>query len=249
MPLLTTPTCSRRQPSAKFRIGYLRNNDPFVSTQITSRSRRCHSLARMGGRGQPVPEPELSDPEHFQGIGPAYGATSQSNIGNTYSIAVNITKIIGTHSIKFGGEARKLEWYNWLQGTAGSTSFDTSFTQFNPLQGNGTGNAFAAFLLGFPTSGSTTYTINASQYEFYNAIYAQDTYKASNKLTVNYGVRWDISPGKWEEKHGNAGVFNPGEADPLAVLSPYITHPSTGQVDFVNSSQNPTSSLPTATTP
>jgi hypothetical protein len=103
--------------------------------------------------------------------------------------------------VKIGGEY-SVKRYNVHspQDGFGSFGFDRRFTQLNSVNygaGSGptnttTGDSFADELLGYPSSGS--YGINASyaQQQIYWAGYAQDSWRAADKLTVSYGVRYDF---------------------------------------------------------
>ena len=76
-------------------------------------------------------------------------------------------------------------------------------------------------------------------YQGYNA---QDTWQATNKLTVTAGIRWEI-PGVWTERFNRNSTFNPHEVNP-ALQADGITvngQPVLGAVDFANTTQNPNS--------
>ena len=63
-----------------------------------------------------------------------------------------------------------------------------------PTPARSSGNGFATFLLGLPTSGNVvTGTPRTEQYRYY-AFYLQDDWKIGSRLTVNVGVRWDYQP-------------------------------------------------------
>jgi hypothetical protein len=122
-------------------------------------------------------------------------------INNDFGISDNFSKVVGTHTLKFGTQ---LEYdqidthpYSFLNG---------SFV----VNGSETGSAFADFLLGI----SSVYTQNQLRpfYERnkYAGIYAEDSWRVKSNLTLNYGLRWDrIEP--WYEKYNNSITFLPGE--------------------------------------
>ncbi|HEY8560026.1 MAG TPA: TonB-dependent receptor [Pyrinomonadaceae bacterium] len=111
--------------------------------------------------------------------------TSPQNIENpSYTLRDNLTWVRGNHTLKFGAfvsfEAKNENAGNALNG---------SYT-FN---GTRTGNAFADFLLGLPS----TYTeaqneirveLRYNTYEFY----AQDSWKVTPRLTIDFGARYSI---------------------------------------------------------
>ena len=66
----------------------------------------------------------------------------------------SLVKILGGHTIKFGGEYRALllNFYQYAYPT-GNFSVNTGWTQLNPQNNDGTGNPIASLLLGLPNSG------------------------------------------------------------------------------------------------
>ncbi|HUA62985.1 MAG TPA: carboxypeptidase-like regulatory domain-containing protein [Verrucomicrobiae bacterium] len=114
---------------------------------------------------------------------------------NVYQAFNSYTKVIGGHTIKFGGEARLLDFtnINWANST-GTYTFDTG-TWVKANSSNATaptmGGSMAQFLLGLPTSGS--YPINAESKAdaFYYALFIQDDWHVRSDLTFNLGLRWE----------------------------------------------------------
>jgi hypothetical protein len=119
---------------------------------------------------------------------------------NTFQWLDNFSKVVGTHTMKFGGEFH----YDQVN-THAIAQFNGSFLFF----GSQTGSDFADFLLGAPTQ------YNQSQLQpFYGrnkylGLYAQDSWRLRPKLTLNYGLRWDrIEP--WYEKYNQVATLKPG---------------------------------------
>lgn len=105
----------------------------------------------------------------------------------------NLTWIKGKHTFKFGGDYRRLQAKSALGFTTGNNYGDFSFS------GAFTGNSWGDFLLGTPASSqiavlSTDNDGRASHYK----LYAQDSWRATNKLTIEYGVRWEFHPGYYD---------------------------------------------------
>ncbi len=126
--------------------------------------------------------------------------TNAVQTNNTYQWLDNFSKIIGTHSITFGGEFH----VDQVNETPNAT-FNGSYV-FN---GTETGSDYADFLLGIVS----TY-VQADQGRFYPrnkyaGFFAQDSWRVSPKLTLNYGLRWDII-GSWYEKYNQLSTFVPG---------------------------------------
>ncbi len=122
-------------------------------------------------------------------------------VGNTYQWLDNFSKVLGTHTLKFGGEFH----YDQVNVDA-IAQFNGSFL----FLGTETGSDFADFLLGVPSQ------YNQSQLQpFYGrnkyvGLYGQDSWRATRSLTLNYGLRWDrIEP--WYEKYNQIATFVPGQ--------------------------------------
>jgi hypothetical protein len=128
-------------------------------------------------------------------------------------LAGSLTKILGHHTIKFGGE------YEWLPTTYGSLpgasfAFTSNFTAANPLSPGNTGSGFASYLLGLGSSGSAGNSHVPSGMQKAGGAYVGDTFKVSNRLTLNLGVRWEYT-GYWTERYNLETVFLPGATNPV----------------------------------
>src|SRR5215510_9875178 len=118
---------------------------------------------------------------------------SQFTFSNTSSISETLNKTLGSHSLKFGGEARNLrDNYNNPTSSVGNFDFNKGFTQRNPLTGDAaSGNAFASFLLGYPAGGSVPINPSFPYQHLYYGAFLQDDWRVSRRLTLNLGLRWD----------------------------------------------------------
>lgn len=98
----------------------------------------------------------------------------------------------GKQTFNIGGEFRRTyQDDNECQQCAGSLNFSNAETA-NPNNISNTGNAFASFLLGTVDSASR---IGSQEERLRNkdfSLYVQDDVKWTPKLTLNFGVRWDI---------------------------------------------------------
>jgi hypothetical protein len=131
----------------------------------------------------------------------------------TFDVNDLFTWVRGKHTIKFGGEFRALEFNN-VQPQYESGVFN--FSRLNTgLLGVNSGNAVASFLLGGVGSGSAAFLTVDSIYPRQHAwnLYAGDTWKATPKLSINYGIRWDVFQPAFEK------------FDRLSFLDPLGTNP------------------------
>jgi len=140
----------------------------------------------------------------FSGFGSA-GVTK--NLNSVYEGSDNVTINRGKHNFKFGGQYRNGPVDN--QGSnnpRGVIAFTRDIV--------GIPDGFAAFMLGFPLSANSAEGSPLSvlrQHKF--GLYWLDDYKATSKLTINFGIRYD-----WYGPTTDVGgrirnlSFSPGEA-------------------------------------
>lgn len=113
---------------------------------------------------------------------------------NVFQYLDNVTFIRGKHTFKAGADFKKVgrNFTQILGFPAGIFGFGGGFTN-DPLNTTGTGNGFADFLLGIPANGSLIRNAGMAglrSTEF--AAYWQDTWKVTQKLTLNYGIRYEL---------------------------------------------------------
>ena len=126
-------------------------------------------------------------------------------MSDVWQVKANYSKIRGNHTFKFGGEV------NTNDEDAGViTSLGVGFAAqqtFDP-QTPGTGAGLASFLLGVPDNSSLRNTLESVFNGYVNGLYFQDSWKATPKLTLNFGLRWDITmiPEYGSDAQGNAEV-------------------------------------------
>ena len=123
------------------------------------------------------------------------GATQVTNyeVQDTYSVQPNLSLTRGQHFIKTGVEFRLYNSNRLQPGAAsGNYTFGKNWTQADPLRGDAlSGNEFASFLLGLPSSGSVDRNIDPAYRNKYYAVFAQDDWRFTQRLTLNLGLRWD----------------------------------------------------------
>jgi hypothetical protein len=128
----------------------------------------------------------------------------------SYQAQDNLSKVTGTHSLKFGGQ--------FLQEDVKLLPDFTANGQFQ-FTGYQTGSDFADFLLGLPSLYSQGFSPAFYEQSNYAGVYAQDSWRITHDLTLNYGVRWDlIMP--WTEEHNQTGTLIAGEQSVVFPTAP-----------------------------
>lgn len=157
-----------------------------------------------------------------------------------HDITGSLTKITSHHTIKFGGEWRKM-FINFLQYgyPDGQFNFDQTWTQQVLNQSNGTGSPYASFLLGLANGGQMTHEPTAADQSTYMALYVQDDWKVTQKLTLNLGLRWDVDFPR-TERYNRLSYWDPGLPSPIQGAVPAnacaYCGDLTGQMVFVGTS-------------
>jgi len=117
----------------------------------------------------------------------------------TYSLASSGTWVRGAHTFKFGLDMRLNQvGSNLKQNINGNYTFNLAMTQGpnpNTAQAN-LGDGMASFLLGTGASGFVQILPSVFTSNLYQAYYIQDDFKVTSRLTLNFGLRYDIENGK-----------------------------------------------------
>jgi hypothetical protein len=183
---------------ADFRFGYLRYND-FVwpnglgTAPLKDAGVPGVSLDNFYTSGMPGMTLSGTGGIAFgYSLGIAGCNCPQHEFENEFQWTGNMTRIIGNHSIKFGPDFRIL--MNTRIHSNPHRSGDWTFTPTTTSGPNGGGLALATFLLGdvssFVRAVAQNVTAKERQHRFFS--YIQDTWRITPKLTLNYGLRWEI---------------------------------------------------------
>ena len=134
---------------------------------------------------------------------PQFYATNEYE--NVYQILDNVTKVLGNHTIKGGVDIQRIR-FSTSQPTQprGTYNFTGTYTS-QPGTAN-TGFGVADFLTNNMNSAAISNVFTSDDVRFNRAGYAQDDWKVSQQLTLNYGVRYDYST-PYLERHDNQAAF------------------------------------------
>ncbi|HET8549326.1 MAG TPA: TonB-dependent receptor, partial [Bryobacteraceae bacterium] len=144
-----------------------------------------------------------------------------------HSLTGSGTKIMAKHTTKFGAEFRKL-LINFAQSGYPSSmySFSSGWTQQEITAVSGTaGFPFASFLLGLPSGGQMTHDPAVASVSEYYALYLQDDWKVTPRLTLNLGLRYDLDIPR-TERYNRYSMFDLSAPSPIAGRVPASACPS-----------------------
>ena len=153
-----------------------------------------------GGTGVDLGMPVI-DVSGLPQLGASY-STTRHRVDSNWHFIDNISWKVGKHDFKLGYEYRR---------TTVSQIFDAYF------RGRLNFSSFADFLAGTPDGGfQYSGDSNRNTLQNSNAAYFQDSYRVTNQVTVNFGLRYDYY-GIVQEKHGNFTNIDPVTGAPIVV--------------------------------
>jgi hypothetical protein len=173
------------------------------------------------------------------------GGDHRRNSFMSYTGVASISKVIGTHTMKFGTDTRMMRVNTNEARSAGSFTFNRVMTQGpNPTAASSTaGNGLASLLLGAGSSGTLQQTYkNVATQSFYIAGYFQDDWRVLTNLTLNLGLRWDIDTPR-TERYNRTNYFDPKAPTPASQAIPGLT----GGLVFVGVNGVPRTQFPADT--
>ncbi len=198
-----------------------------LAIPITSSTAAGQYPSKAGLQGMPAGQASNAFPTiNFSGTNAPQswaGTNSQAfdETANTYVVQDNVQWVKGKHSLTLGAQ------FSWLQDNFTSpddrsnATFNFSNTETAGYTGSNlntsSGNAFASYLLGANDSASVNDNSVVTTGARYRdaAFYVQDTYRMTDKLTVNLGLRYDIL-GTFHEALNRMSFLNPKLPNPAA---------------------------------
>jgi hypothetical protein len=164
------------------------------------------------------------------------------------NLSPSLTWIKGRHTWVFGGQLTET-YDNYAQTNiaSGAFAFDGSWTSSNAFSGAVGGISFADFLLGYGLNQSSVFNHNygeaqipalVAQKETYRGFYFGDTWRVTQKLTLTYGVRYDL-PGNWSVRHDLSTYWDPSAVNRTVTGCSATVDPVTGLPNGVPGSSCP----------
>ena len=189
--------------------------------------------------------PGTNGPDPRESGIPAFNISDYSSLGNTegwsplfrndqsFTFTTNANWMKGAHEIRFGIDFVHHLMNHWQpelgDGPRGAFYFDPGVTALNPaalqtavgFQGNAPSfengwNGFAGFLLGTPTAtAKSSQFIKMDSLENQFGLYIRDRWRATSKLTVNLGLRWELYPNRTRSAGLGIESYDPTTNDVL----------------------------------
>lgn len=195
----------------EFRLGYFRLNTT-LNRPLGGTGTKLADLGFDSGTGRApgifVGTPSVEGIPEIDFNNFIIGVPSRPNqlIDNIYQVSDNFSKVIGTHTVKFGGQYHFNQLEENLSNVAnGNFFFGSNFS----CCASETGSDFLDFLLGAPSQYVQGQSYPSYGRSFYLGLFGQDSWRARPNLTLNFGLRYDVSS-PWWEKFNEIQTIIPG---------------------------------------
>ncbi len=198
----SSKTGSQTVDGTSFVLGYNRIWSPSVVTSVLAGWNDLfwnNTLPKQPLTGIGIPGVNETNPG-FSGLLitglPSLGVTNVPNtdISQNRQLSADLTWTKGSHSLKFGVQEYWLQTNFHSSQTAGGTfNFNGQYTG-DAAKGETIGNPFADFLLGDASAASVSTYANLNFRIPETNLFVQDDWKVSRHLTLNIGLRYEITP-------------------------------------------------------
>jgi Carboxypeptidase regulatory-like domain/TonB dependent receptor len=151
-------------------------------------------------------------------VGKSQGNSAIGDHNTQYNLSPALTMIRGKHTLQAGAQFELgLDNYFQTNIASGAFAFQGNWTSSSPSAANGSGFGFADFLLGLAqnqgsfvnqTEGVAQVPAQTAGKQWYRAFYLDDTFRLTNKLTLNLGLRYELQ-GTWSERFNRLSYWNP----------------------------------------
>jgi hypothetical protein len=198
-------------------VGLNRVNSDSIATSVNGTDWDA-AIGLTGASGPTFPPIAFNN--SIQSLSSFGSPNADDDVVNSLVVSDNISWTHGRHNVRIGVDWRAFQFSVVDQShQSPSIGFDVAQTAAQPGEGTDTGNPFASFLLGAPSSVSLA--VRSHQPRFvsnYYAAYVVDDFKMRRNLTVNLGLRYDIETPRHESADAQS-VFDPNAPNPGATLA------------------------------
>ncbi len=177
-------------------------------------NRAIHFILPINPGGNPVQELGIrnlagsTDPINF-GVpavtitgfsNPGNGGITQGSIENIYTVADNLSRVFGSHTLKVGVELQHRRFFHITEvPPRGAFTFNGQYT----------GNPIADYLLGIPsTAGGAAGSSRSNYRSNFLGLFVQEDWRVNQRLTLNLGLRYEYGA-PWHEQSNQEGFFDP----------------------------------------
>jgi hypothetical protein len=171
-------------------------------------------------------------------LGTAFGNEFRPVDSHTYSAVLN--KSLEKHSLKFGSELRVYREDDSFASNdqTGQFVFDNTYTRQSSATSTDVNGlqAFASFLLGYPSSLNIVRRADYSEYSKTWGLFLQDDFRVNRRLTLNLGLRFEYETPLTERQNKSVSGFDLGYVQPIqaAVRAKLATTPVSGVDPNIN---------------
>ena len=229
-----TPVTETQEPGFNFVLGNTITPSPTLVINVLLGTGYWNQGILSPAQGKLTPASIGLNPADFQAqLMPPFAFDNYTGLGGggvtkyiryEDTAQVDVTKQKGPHSIKFGFyfESAEVNDINRDTGPPSYSPYDFSTCQ-TAAQPNitcfDTGNGVASLLLGVGNGGGpSTFNPDLAIRMPYYGFYGQDTWRATHKLTLTFGMRYEIQSGA-TERHNRWSLLDLNATNPLAQLT------------------------------
>jgi hypothetical protein len=201
----------------EFRYGFARIKLDYRSISLGFDPTKLGFPSYIAANADHLIFPGIAPANYYVLGAPGQGDTRDPSFEN-HLLAIENSRIMAAHTLRFGAEMRLLRVDDTESGSStGNFTFTNAITQGpNPNAASTTaGNAIASLLLGVGSGSIGIGLKDVATQSHYYGLFVQDDWKATRRLTLNLGLRYDLDIPR-TERFNRLEVFDPTVSSPLA---------------------------------